>query len=326
MASGRRSSPRRIPRSARSPARRRSSSSPSGWRRASGRRSPSATGWSRRARARATVHLGGDRAPHRRRLPGGARGVKGGRRRHRHGHREELAESLPALVPQVDEVVVIANTPGSAPADALGARVIENARPASYAANINAGTRATTASSCSSPNPDAVPEPGAIAVLREFMEAHPRCGVAGPQLVDPDGSWQPSRRRFPDRRRHARPAHAAPPPPPAARAPARPLPARRASHRARRDRLDARRLPAPAPGDARRARRLRRGLPHVRRGDRPLLPGGEGGLGALVRAGGRRPPPLGRGDRQELLHEAHALALARHPPLRPQAPRAAQGA
>ena len=47
-----------------------------------------------------------------------------------HGHRAELAESLPALVPQVDEMVVIANTPGSAPADALGARVIENARPA----------------------------------------------------------------------------------------------------------------------------------------------------------------------------------------------------
>jgi len=42
-----------------------------------------------------------------------------------HGHRDELAESLPALLPQVDEVVVVANLPGSAPADALGARVIE---------------------------------------------------------------------------------------------------------------------------------------------------------------------------------------------------------
>jgi N-acetylglucosaminyl-diphospho-decaprenol L-rhamnosyltransferase len=34
-------------------------------------------------------------------------------------------------------------------------------------------------------------------VLRAFMEAHPRAGVAGPQLLDPDGAWQPSRRRFP---------------------------------------------------------------------------------------------------------------------------------
>jgi hypothetical protein len=114
-----------------------------------------------------------------------------------HGHRQELAESLPALVPQVDEVVVIANTPGSAPAEALGARVVENARPASYAANINAGTRVTAGELVLVSNPDAVPEPGAIAVLREFVEAHPRCGVAGPRLVDPDGSWQPSRRRFP---------------------------------------------------------------------------------------------------------------------------------
>ena len=31
-----------------------------------------------------------------------------------HGHREELAQSLPALLPQVDEAVVIANLPGSA--------------------------------------------------------------------------------------------------------------------------------------------------------------------------------------------------------------------
>ena len=42
--------------------------------------------------------------------------------------------------------------------------------------------------------------------------------------------------------------------------------------------------PAPPPRDARRARRLRRRLPHVRRGDRPLLPRREGRLGALVRA------------------------------------------
>ena len=30
-----------------------------------------------------------------------------------HGHREELARALSALLPQVDEAVVIANVPGS---------------------------------------------------------------------------------------------------------------------------------------------------------------------------------------------------------------------
>jgi GT2 family glycosyltransferase len=29
------------------------------------------------------------------------------------------------------------------------------------------------------------------------MEGRPRCGVAGPRMLFPDGSWQPSRRRFP---------------------------------------------------------------------------------------------------------------------------------
>ena len=29
------------------------------------------------------------------------------------------------------------------------------------------------------------------------MEAHPRCGVAGPQMLYSDGSWQASRRSFP---------------------------------------------------------------------------------------------------------------------------------
>jgi N-acetylglucosaminyl-diphospho-decaprenol L-rhamnosyltransferase len=114
-----------------------------------------------------------------------------------HGHREELAESLPALVPQVDEVLVIANTPGSAPADPLGARVLENASPLSFAANLNAGIAATSGELVLVSNPDATPEPGAVAVLRSFIAGRPRCGVAGPQLRNPDGSWQASRRRFP---------------------------------------------------------------------------------------------------------------------------------
>src|SRR5439155_2746438 len=97
-----------------------------------------------------------------------------------------------------------------------------------------------------------------------------------------------------DRRRDARPPDAAAGAVLPAGAPAPPLPARRAADRARRGRLDARRLPdAPAP-DAGRARRLRHRLPDVRRGDRSLLPRREGRLGTLVRAAGRRSPPLGR--------------------------------
>jgi N-acetylglucosaminyl-diphospho-decaprenol L-rhamnosyltransferase len=114
-----------------------------------------------------------------------------------HGHRAELAESLPALAPQVDEVVVIANVPDSSPEDAHGAHVLENDRPLSYAANLNRGIAETAGELVLVNNPDAVPEPGAVAALAGFIAAHPRAGIAGPQLRDPDGSWQPSRRRFP---------------------------------------------------------------------------------------------------------------------------------
>src|SRR6185503_11741895 len=101
------------------------------------------------------------------------------------------------------------------------------------------------------------------------------------------------------------------------------LPPRRAPGRAGRGGLDAGRLPRAPPGDARRARRLRSRLPDVRRGHRPLLPRGAGRLGAVVRPRRRRRPRLRPRDRPPLPRPADALALARDPPFRPQAPGAA---
>ena len=114
-----------------------------------------------------------------------------------HGHAAELELTLPALVPQVDEVVVIANLPGSVGTLPAGVRVIENPRPLPLAANVNLGIAATTGEYVLSANPDAIPEPGAVAVLAAHMEQRPRCGIAGPQMLWPDGTWQPSRRAFP---------------------------------------------------------------------------------------------------------------------------------
>jgi GT2 family glycosyltransferase len=115
-----------------------------------------------------------------------------------HGHADELAVSLPALAPQVDELLVIANLPGSLP-PALpdGARVLENRRPLSFAANANLGAANTRHELVLIVNPDAIPEPGAVGVLRAFMVEHPRCGAAGPRMLYSDGSWQASRRSFP---------------------------------------------------------------------------------------------------------------------------------
>ena len=114
-----------------------------------------------------------------------------------HGHARELEASLPKLAPQVDELVVVANLPNSLPADLQGARVIENERPRSYAANLNAAFARTAGELIAVCNPDAVPAPDAVRILADFMQSTPRCGIAGPQMFDPDGEWQPSRRRFP---------------------------------------------------------------------------------------------------------------------------------
>ncbi len=114
-----------------------------------------------------------------------------------HGHAAELGRCLPALQPQVDELVVVANLPGSVAAVPDGVQVIENPRPLPLAANVNLGIGATAAEYVLFSNPDAIPDPGAVAALVALMEAQPRCGIAGPQILWPDGTWQPSRRRFP---------------------------------------------------------------------------------------------------------------------------------
>lgn len=114
-----------------------------------------------------------------------------------HGHAAELEQSLPALAGQADETLVIANIPGSAGALPDGVRVLENPRPLSLSANVNAGIAATRGEYVLTANPDAVAGPDAVAKLVAFADAHPRCGIAGPQIHWPDGTWQPSRRRFP---------------------------------------------------------------------------------------------------------------------------------
>jgi len=111
-----------------------------------------------------------------------------------HGQAALLERSLPALRGQVDELVVIANVPGSVPD---GVDAIHNPRPLGYAANLNLGFAHCTGDALLASNPDAIPEPGAVAALATFMSTHARCGVAGPRITYPDGSPQPSRRRFP---------------------------------------------------------------------------------------------------------------------------------
>jgi N-acetylglucosaminyl-diphospho-decaprenol L-rhamnosyltransferase len=114
-----------------------------------------------------------------------------------HGHAAHLERLLPALMPQVDELVVVANAPGSAGTLPPDVQVIVNQAPRTLAANVNLGVDSTSGDLVLTANPDTLPEAGAVGVLRAFAAEHPRCGVAGPAMRYPDGRWQPSRRRFP---------------------------------------------------------------------------------------------------------------------------------
>jgi GT2 family glycosyltransferase len=115
-----------------------------------------------------------------------------------HGHAHELETLLPLLAPQVDELVVVANTPGSAPSAIPPlSRLLESPRPLRLSENVNLGIAATTGEWVLFSNPDVVPHRDAVAALHGFAVTRERCGIAGPRTTWPDGTWQPTRRRFP---------------------------------------------------------------------------------------------------------------------------------
>ena len=110
-----------------------------------------------------------------------------------HGAQPGLDRCLATLGPQVHELVVVANPP----APTVEARVLVNERALGFAANANRGIAETSAPFVVVANPDTVPQSRAVEVLRNFAQAHPRAGIVGPQMIFPDGRWQPSRRRYP---------------------------------------------------------------------------------------------------------------------------------
>ena len=114
-----------------------------------------------------------------------------------HGPHEDLPACLAAAAAQTDELVVVANLPGAIDGLPPKAKVLTQPTPVGYAANANFGVAATTAPYVVIANPDAIAQPGAVAALVSFADAHPRAGVLGPEMTYADGSWQASRRSFP---------------------------------------------------------------------------------------------------------------------------------
>jgi len=76
-------------------------------------------------------------------------------------------------------------------------RLVRSTRNGGYGAGANLGAKVVRRELLFVCNPDLVLEPDAIERLAGALDAHPGDAVAGPMLVEPDGSVYPSGRSFP---------------------------------------------------------------------------------------------------------------------------------
>jgi GT2 family glycosyltransferase len=122
-----------------------------------------------------------------------------------HNHWADLRSGLPTLFGEADrcgrEVIVVDNACTDGTADHVRAafpqvRLIRNDHPRGFAANCNSGVEASRGRHVLLLNPDVRSRPGALDALVRFMDVHPEVGIAGPRLLNPDGSLQYSCRRF----------------------------------------------------------------------------------------------------------------------------------
>ncbi len=118
---------------------------------------------------------------------------------------EDLDRSLGALRPFLaddDEVVVVDNDWDRAKRAWLtgrhpGIRVVPTGENIGFAAAVNLAVRHSHRSSLLVLNPDAIVRGPVVRTLEAWLLDHPDTGVVGPRVLNPDGTVQPSARRFP---------------------------------------------------------------------------------------------------------------------------------
>jgi GT2 family glycosyltransferase len=110
-------------------------------------------------------------------------------------------------------VVIVDNASGDGSAEAIAAGISQRGmgdwctahpvtRNGGFSAGNNAGVAWHVAQTGTLPrftwllNPDTIAEPGALTALIEFLEAHPKVGIAGSRCLEPDGTVWPSAFRF----------------------------------------------------------------------------------------------------------------------------------
>ncbi len=119
----------------------------------------------------------------------------------------ELARALRSIADEMAgrawEAVVVdnASTDGSAASVAEFApmvRLVQNTVNVGFSRGVNQGLAASTAPLVLIMNPDCRLVAGAVATLRGVLDARPDCAIAGPRILNPDGSVQGSARGDPD--------------------------------------------------------------------------------------------------------------------------------
>jgi N-acetylglucosaminyl-diphospho-decaprenol L-rhamnosyltransferase len=114
--------------------------------------------------------------------------------------RDRLRDCLRNLSGQRVFVVDNASGDGSAAmarTEFPAVELIANTDNRGFAAACNQGIAASAEEFILILNPDTLATPSALQTLLDVMQADPRAGACGPRILNPDGSLQPSCRRFP---------------------------------------------------------------------------------------------------------------------------------
>lgn len=123
-----------------------------------------------------------------------------------HNHAPFIGRCLAAVVPEVErlggEVLLIdnrSNDDSAAIAQTYpSVQLLINQTRRGFSANNNLGMALAKGRYILLLNPDTEVQPGALSTLLAFMDEHPQVGLCGAQLLFPNGTVQPSPRRFPN--------------------------------------------------------------------------------------------------------------------------------
>jgi len=122
-----------------------------------------------------------------------------------HEHKEYIDACITSLFSQRSvsfEVVLVDNASYDGTAAYVrkhfpNVKVIAQNKRYGFATNVNTGIRRSRGEYVLVLNPDTYMHQGALVTLIRCFRLHPRAGICGPKLINPDGSVQMSYRNFP---------------------------------------------------------------------------------------------------------------------------------